>query len=175
MPPFESLLTDEDRERKAGASVPGTFNVIVNPESFQHLPEYTTEDVESKRTGVSPLRRASIATSLASSIGRDSITEAIPIPGDSNIVILPRFEDLSRRSTRELKSPTSPVSSTRPVAIKREESDPSPSKPSPEITSLRYFRDIVWRQLIPPEHGHDSSISLLDEAAANFPPVSRLS
>lgn len=166
------MLTDEDREKKAEASIPGTFNVIVNPESFQHLPEYSADDAELTRGGISSLRRGSIAASLTSSIGRDSMIEAIPIPDDPNTVILPRFEDLSRRPTRELKSPTSPIASTRTVAIKREESDAALSTRGPEITSLRYFRDVVWRQLVPPEHGQDSSIILLDEAAAQFPAVS---
>lgn len=164
-------MTDEDRERKAEASLPGTFNVIVNPESFQHLAEYTPDDPDSRRNGIAPLRRPSIAASLASSFGRESVIEAIPVPGDPNIVILPRFEDLSRRSTRELKSPTSPTTSTRPH-IKREESSTIPvlAIRGPEVTTLRRFKD-VWKQLIPPEHGPDSSIVLLDEAAAQFPPV----
>lgn len=163
------MLTDEDRERKAEASLPGTFNVIVNPESFQHLAEYSPDD-DSKKPG--PLRRPSIAASLASSFGRDSVNEGIPLPGDPNIVILPRFEDLSRRSTREMKSPTSPTISNR-VHIKQEESIGMPALAirSPEFTTLQRFRDVVWTQLIPPEHGPDSSIILLDEAAAQFQPV----
>lgn len=167
--PFANLLTDEDRERKAEASIPGKYHVIVNPESFQHLAEYLTEDSDSRRNG-GPPRRASLATSLASSFSRDSNFEAISVPGDPNVVILPRFEDLSRRSTRELKSPTSPTATNRPH-IKREESDCLFPIRSPEITTLRRFRDVVWKQLVPPEHGPDSSIVLLDEAAAQFPPV----
>lgn len=153
--------------------MPGTFNVIVNPESFQHLAEYSADESDHRRNGASPLRRASIAASLASSIGRDSLMEAIPIPGDPNTVILPRFEDLSRRSTREVRSPTSPTGNSRPN-IKREESEVNVSTRSPEIETLRYFRDRVWRQLVPPERGQDSSIILLDEAAAQFPPVGRV-
>lgn len=165
-------MTDEDRERKAEASLPGTFNVIVNPDSFQHLAEYSPEDPDTKRNGIVPLRRPSIAASMASSFGRDSINEGIPVPGDPNIVILPRFEDLSRRSTRELKSPTSPTTNVQ-VHIKQEESSSMPALAirNPELTTLRRFRDIVWKQLVPPEHGPDSSIILLDEAAAQFQPV----
>ena len=167
-------MNDEDRERKAEACLPGTFNVIVNPDSFQHLAEYAADDVDNRRSGMLPLRRGSIAASLASSFSRDSVMEAVPIPGDPNIVILPRFEDLSRRSTRELRSPTSPTASARPT-IKQEDSDPPVSLRSPEIAALRYFRDNVWKQLVPPEHGPDSSIVLLDEAAVHFPPVSHFS
>lgn len=165
-------MTDEDRERKAEASLPGTFHVIVNPESFHHLAEYSpADDSDCRKNGIVPIRRPSIAASLASSFGRDSLMEAITVPGDPNVVILPRFEDLSRRSTRELKSPTSPTVPTRPQ-IKREESDSTFTIRGPEITTLRRFRDIVWKQIVPPEHGPDSSIALLDEAAAQFPPVS---
>lgn len=168
--PFATLLTDEDRERKAEASTPGTFNVIVNPESFQTLTEYSPIDIDSKNIET-PLRRGSIAASLASNYGRDSMMEAIPLPDDPNTVILPRFEDLSRRSTKELKSPTSPTASAR-REIKLEEEEPQISFRSPEITILRHFRDVVWTRLVPPEHGPDTSIVLLDEAAAQFPPVS---
>jgi len=169
--PFATLLTDEDRERKAEGSTPGTFNVIVNPESFQNLTEYSPIDVDSRRIET-PLRRGSIAASLASSFGRDSMIEAVALSDDPNIVILPKFEDLSRRSTKELKSPISPAASARP-GIKLEEEEPQISLRDPEATTLRHFRDVVWKQLVPPEHGSDSSIVLLDEAAAQFPPVSQ--
>lgn len=162
-------MTDEDRERKAEASPAGTFHVIVNPDSFQHLVEYGGEDSEGKR-GTAILRRGSIATSLASSVGRDSMIEAVALPGDPNTVILPRFEDLSRRTTRELRSPISPTTGAR-IIIKEEEPEVTLSSHSPELTTLRYFRDVVWKQLVPPEHGSDSSIVLLDEAAATFQPV----
>ena len=169
--PFATLLTDEDRERKAEASTPGTFNVIMNPDSFQNLTEYAPIEVDNKRFEASILRRGSIAASLASSFGREPMLEAVAHPDDPNIVILPRFEDLSRRSTRELKSPTSPTTNARPN-IKLEDDDPHISLHSPKITTLQYFRDFVWKRLVPPEHDSDSSIVLLDEAAAQFPPVS---
>jgi len=169
--PFATLLTDEDRERKAEASTPGTFNVVVNTESFQNLTDYPANDAESRRSSIPTLRRASIAASFASSFGRESMMEAVALPDDPNTVILPRFEDLSRRSTKELKSPSSPTGSTRPI-IKLEDSEPLSFLSTPEITTLKHFREVVWKQLVPPEHGSDSSIVLLDRAAAQFPPVS---
>lgn len=172
--PFATLLTDEDRERKAEASTPGTFNVIVNTQSFQNLADHSANNAEGRRYSLPVLRRTSIATSLASSYGRDSMMEAIALPDDPNTVILPRFEDLSRRSTKELKSPSSSVESI-PPTIKLEDSEPPVSLPSPEVTTLKHFRDVVWKQLVPPEHEPDSSIILLDEAAAHFPPVSHQS
>ncbi|KAK5076266.1 hypothetical protein LTS08_006894 [Lithohypha guttulata] len=168
--PFATLLTDEDRERKAEASPPGTFNVIVNPDSFNHLAEYIADGAESKRSEAMEPRRASIATSLASSLGRDSVMEGIALAGDPNIVILPRFEDSGRRSMRDLRAFNLDAATTRPT-IKQEDSDEGWSSRSPDLTTLRHFRDHVWKQLIPPEHEPDSSIELLDEAAAKFPPV----
>lgn len=168
--PFATLLTDEDRERKAEASPPGTFNVIVNPDSFNHLAEYVADGAESKRSEAIEPRRASIATSLASSLGRDSVMEGIALAGDPNIVILPRFEDSGRRSMRDLRAFNLDATTTRPT-IKQEDSDEGWSSRSPDLTTLRHFRDHVWKQLIPPEHEPDSSIELLDEAAAKFPPV----
>lgn len=171
--PFATLLTDEDRERKAEASPPGTFNVIVNPDSFQHLAEYTLDDVDTKTPDTAGLRRSSIAASLASSLGRDSNFDAVAVTADPNIVILTRFEDLTRRVPREFKSPTSPISAvaTLPPIFKREESDEIAPRRGAHLKSLRHFRDHVWKALAPPEHGPDSSIGLLDEAAAKFPPV----
>lgn len=170
--PFATLLTDEDRERKAEASPPGTFTVIVNPDSFQHLAEYASDDSEQKTTDNAPPRREHMAASLASNMGRDSGPEAISVPGDPNTVIIPKFEDLSRRTTRELKSPISPTDSNMP-SIKREDSEPLQRTCSQEASILRHFRDTVWKQLAPPEHKPDSSIVLLNEAAAQFPALSR--
>ena len=133
------------------------------------MTEYSLEDYDTKTTSVSNFRRGSIAASLASSLGRESTFEGVALPGDPNIVILPRFEDLSRRTTKELKSPTSPIA--RPPFIKKENSDDVLPSRNSDLSTLRHFRDVVWKQLVPPEHGPDSSITLLDEAAAHFPPV----
>lgn len=169
LPPFAMLTTDEERERKAEASAPGTFNVIMNPTSFQHLPEYA-DSFNSGRGALSGLQRESMATptdSLASSSAAESITVA----GDSNLVILSRFEDPTRRPIRDLRLPVSPINFTPPM-VKREPSPFVPETRSPEVTALQRFRNVVWQQLIPPDHDHDSSVTLLDEAAEQFPPVS---
>lgn len=171
--PFATLLTDEERERKAEASPPGTFHVVVNPESFQHLGEYTLNDGDNRRTDIEERRRNSVALSLTSSLGRESSFEAIAVAGDPNIVILPRFEDLSRRATRDLKSPTSPISAAGSLQaiVKQEENDEAVPQRNADFTALRHFRDYVWKELVPPEHGNESSLRLLDEAALVFPPV----
>ncbi|KAI5206427.1 hypothetical protein E4T39_02453 [Aureobasidium subglaciale] len=40
LPPFTELSNEDERERKALTQPPGTFNVILTPDSFCQLPEY---------------------------------------------------------------------------------------------------------------------------------------
>ncbi|EXJ76002.1 uncharacterized protein A1O5_00510 [Cladophialophora psammophila CBS 110553] len=193
LPPFASLTTDEDREKKAGTSSPGTYNVVVGPQSFQHLPEYNDEP-EIKRELLPTLRRGSIATSLASSLGREPGVEAIPLSGDPNTVVLPRFQDVKRRSTfssNRAHSPTSPI--VRPAIIKSEaiikiedqeeavlsEESDSLSETAgvgQEARYLRQFRQVVWKHLVPAELDQRdgmvrSSVHILEHAANTFPPL----
>lgn len=191
LPPFATLTTDEDRERKAERMSPGTYNVVVNPESFQHMPEYS-EDPDIKSSRLSPLRRGSLATSLASSLGKESPLDGASASGDPNIVVLPRFEDTARRATSQWRDPRSPTSLLLPGKIKIEEQD-SPadvtmmrrtiiSHPVHEEQDSRYleqFRNVVWKQLVQAEPGStatnpnpSSSADVMEQVAAQFPPVS---
>ena len=172
LPPFAQLFNDEDREKKAERSSPGTYHVIVNPDSFQHMPEYSDDDAI-KRDHLSPFRRGSIATSLASSLGKESSAESI-IPPDPNIVVLPKFEDVARRQTG--KEPLSPNLRR----IKTEEDDAEKlSEAEMEASEERYirqFREAVWRQLVPAEidqlNGMEhSSAFIVENEAQFFPPV----
>jgi hypothetical protein len=202
-------MTDEARERKAERMTPGTYNVVVNPDSFQHMPEYS-DDPDVKSLRFSPLRRASLATSLASSLGKESSLGAGSLSGDPNIVVLPRFEDTARRATaqwRDTKPPTSPLLPTLKIKVEEEEeeeeeqeeeeeeedsSTESPSMRRTTVTAPQHegqdskymvqFRNVVWKQLVqaePAENGAatnpSSSADVMEEVAANFPPVSRLS
>lgn len=171
LPPFAQLVSDEEREKKAERSNPGTYHVVVNPDSFQHLPEYS-DDPDVKRERSFPLRRGSVATSLTSSIGRDSSqAEVVPIPGDPNVVVLPRFEDVLRRTaSKDPKSPTSPTL----TRIKSEDDDHEAinDKESAEERYLRQFRNVVWKQLVPAEldalDGMERSSSIVMESEASF-------
>ncbi|EXJ96241.1 hypothetical protein A1O1_01367 [Capronia coronata CBS 617.96] len=191
LPPFASLTTDEEREKKAERSSPGTYNVVVNQDSFQHLPEYG-DDPEVKTEILSPLRRGSIAASLASSTGRETVVEGTPVAGDPNVVVLPRFEDVGRRSTfshssKDTKSPFSPTGRPTPV-IKSEETVGPVFTEEPasvmmddlrigqDARYLRQFRHVVWRQLVPSERDSrdgmiPSSVNVLETAARTFPPL----
>jgi len=187
LPPFANLTSDEDREKKAERSSPGTYNVVVNQDSFQHLPEYN-DDADIKRELLSPMRRGSLATSLGSSLSREAAVEGVAVPGDPNIVVLPRFEDVTRRGTfssNQARSPISPI--TKHVLIKTEDTDDAVITEEPETMTdsaqasqearyLRQFRQVVWRQLVPAEPDQRdgmrrSSVNTLEAAAAVFPPL----
>jgi len=172
---FASLTTDEDRERKAECASPGTYNVVVNPSSFKHLPEYS-DDLKT----LSP-QGGSLAASLASSLGKEPISS---VPGDPNIVVLKQFEDTNRRTLKDLRSPNS-SSQTR---IKIEDDEVS-IKPDPDTSLmhqaaegghdskyLHQFRNVVWRQLVQAElesneSSEPSSADVLEHVATYFPPV----
>lgn len=93
MPAFSTLTNDDDRERKAGTQLPGTFGVVVTPESFSELPEYGgTPFSTSRRASVqSQASTLSTVTNQVSPIGR-VITRS---KTDPNVVVLDRFEDAS--------------------------------------------------------------------------------
>lgn len=159
LPPFAQLLNDEERERKAERSSPGTYQVLVNPDSFAHLPEYS-DDSDVRRDRLSPLRRPSLAPSLASSLGRES--EGVPLSNDPNIIVLPRFEDVARRVTsRDTVSPT--------ISRIKTEDDTTDDR------YMRQFKLKVWSQLVPADLGQieaeKSSANIFEHESRFFPPV----
>lgn len=202
LPPFATLTTDEERERKAETTSPGTYNVVVNPESFQHLPEYT-DDLDVKTLHLSPLRRGSLAASMASSQGKESMVDgAQQVDGISNrsedpdVVILRRFEDATRRAVLQRKDSRSPTSPHLPTTLS-EASAPIPSgqvepdkirslmqlaaEGGQDSNLLHHFRNHTWRQLAQVEsenraqssnHATSSGVEVLEYAARSFPPVS---
>jgi hypothetical protein len=176
LPPFATLTTDEERERKAERTSPGTYNVVVNPESFQHLPEYG-DDSDVKSFRLSPLRRGSLAASMASSQGREPLVDGThQIDGgnhgsdDPNVVILKRFEDATRRATlqwKDSRSPSSPRPTNEPDVAMVDvhgtvdgSTDPDPSQSlmqraaegGQDANLLHHFRTHIWRQLAQIEH-----------------------
>ena len=161
--------------------------MVVNQDSFQHLPEYN-DDPEVKREFLLPRRRGSQAASLGSSLSREANPEVVPVSGDPNVVVLPRFEDITRRgtfSTNQARSPISPF--LQHANIKLEDLEESVITDEPEMLPgsnrigqearyFRQFRQVVWRQLVPAEPDQRdgmvrSSATILEAAAAAFPPV----
>jgi len=76
LPPFIELRNEDERERKALSQPPGTFNVILTPDSFWQLPEYG---------GL--IRRHWSSSGSSLSVSKFGFSE------DPNLVILSEFED----------------------------------------------------------------------------------
>lgn len=97
LPPFSDLTNDEDRERKAETQDPGTFHVVVNPESFSDLPEYRDNAEAVTEAGLSEVAAGKRpATWPASGDGEQMVDGTLPTE-DPNVVILRHFEDPGRR------------------------------------------------------------------------------
>ena len=196
LPPFATLTTDEERERKAEFTSPGTYNVVVNPDSFQTLPEYS-DDLDAKSSHLSPFRRGSLAASMASSFGREALlVDGVPpeIHGsgeDPNVVILHRFEDNTRRPTAQSKDSRSPISppqqSSQSSVPDLDCNFPDPHQSLVYLAAnggedwnlLQQFRNVVWKQLIQFEaRNHEPGVyqsttvtNVFEHAAAYFPPL----
>jgi hypothetical protein len=110
LPPFSALTTDEERERKAELTNPGTYHVVANVGSFVALPEYREESL--------PTSGAGDAGNLASSaVDEDDApsslsTDVVGTADDPNVVILRVFEEPPRKLSVQLsiRSSTNPVS-----------------------------------------------------------------
>lgn len=193
LPPFSMLTSDEDRERKAEASSPGTYHVVVNPDSFSNLPEYAD----------GPAAGVSVRSPKGSQRAKSERADITSDGTDPNVVILKRFEDATRRSTSNGRSsrqstasdttsnhsPTPRSTSTTPhyapPCIKfDDEYFPAIIEPcethSHDNSLLENFRNVVWKQLIPVEYGggHPTGVEMnglgaefFEHEAAHFPPV----
>ncbi|KAJ5678612.1 hypothetical protein N7462_006856, partial [Penicillium macrosclerotiorum] len=199
LPPFSLLTSDEDRERKAETSNPGTYHVVVVPDSFSTLPEYS-DDATEKSNVIESIH--SVTSSPISAVPSESTAGE-----DPNVVILKTFEDVTRRSSSTGRtsriSPTSEISdpfgslSLSPIL----DSLPSPvvfeddqftffdqrleqsSHSIQDSTLFAHFRHVVWKQLFPHDRGLDDtygferngmtlSVDFLGREAAHFPPLS---
>ncbi|KAF4231628.1 hypothetical protein CNMCM6457_005251 [Aspergillus fumigatiaffinis] len=183
LPPFPLLATDEERERKAEISRPGTYHVIVIPESFTHLPEYI-EDASEEELG------DTIASPLCGNTETAQFTNN-PELEDSTVVILRQFKDSKRSSPSQGRSAShSPTSDLRESSLSAAtidatsqnaaDDDPIPDmleQESLEAILLGHFRDVAWMQLVPAggifnfEGGSSLDADVFDREATNFPPL----
>ncbi|KAJ5085651.1 transcriptional regulator family: Fungal Specific TF [Penicillium argentinense] len=194
LPVFAMLTSDEDRERKAEACSPGTYHVVVTPDSFTALPEYSDD-------AHAPESVSSVATSPISGIKSENTT----ISEDPNVVILKAFEDITRRSsstgrnsrvspTSEISDPfcalsLSPILDSLPSPVIFEDDsasflEPCLDQPTLDPTLFAHFRHVVWKQLFPHDrsvddssyghenHGMSLSVDFLAREAVRFPPLS---
>ncbi|KAI9717547.1 MAG: hypothetical protein M1812_004688 [Candelaria pacifica] len=198
LPPFATLTNDDDREKKAESQDPGTFNVIVNPDSFLGLPEYSDSG------SPAPLEISAARHDAGQRINHTNL-EARPYRDqvrDPNIVVLRKFEDSGKRlSTLPWQSQSQPKSSKSSVSpllssagVSRhtddlEVSDESRSDRSmieiarrggKDAKLLEHYRGFVWRQVIqihrhrvsrPAGAGVNADVDAFEEEAGTFPPL----
>ncbi|PPJ57570.1 hypothetical protein CBER1_10528 [Cercospora berteroae] len=182
LPAFSELKSEEDRERKAESHKPGTFGVVVTPESFHDLPEYAA----SASHGSSNRRRTSTHSCRGGrSSPRPSPRRATTLPPDPNMVILDRFED----SSSEVPLPIRSSRDDFPESIQALSITSPPYSPSTistaATTSIREDEELVthFRQYIVPRLVHPqseamrgvasqgSTTDVLEREAAKFPPL----
>lgn len=194
LPAFALLTSDEDRERKAETCNPGTYHVVVIPDSFSTLPEYADDSAGKAKSDTG----SSVTNSPTSRTNTESDATS-----DPNVVILKTFEDTTRRSsstgrisqaspTSEISDPfnslsLSPILATLSSPIKADDGNMSFLNPyleqhSHDTALFAHFRHVVWKQLFPHDRNQDDSYGLessgmtlsvdyLEREAAHFPPV----
>ncbi|GFF49318.1 hypothetical protein IFM46972_08771 [Aspergillus udagawae] len=183
LPPFPLLATDEERERKAETSRPGTYHVIVIPASFTHLPEYIEDASEEEL-------RDTILSPLCGNTESAQYTNN-PELEDSNVVILKQFKDSKRSSSSQYRCAShSPTSDLRESSLSAATIDATSQnaadddsildmleQESLEAILLSHFRDVVWMQLLPAggifnfAGGSSLDADVFDREATNFPPL----
>ncbi|KAL2808675.1 hypothetical protein BJX63DRAFT_408488 [Aspergillus granulosus] len=175
LPAFSTLTSDEDREKKAQGSVPGTYHVIVVPESFARLPEYTEETLEDVHSNP-------FASPVSDYSNYDPMDEVVSSE-DPNVVILNRFRDSrkqvypSRRSyTQSPESDLGPNNVSAPLMYTPLQ-DISEGQVSEHVDLETYdmalfdhFQNVVWTQLIPGGHCYVEA-NVFEQEASNFPPL----
>ncbi|KAK0126142.1 hypothetical protein ONS95_007761 [Cadophora gregata] len=139
LPPFSTLTTDDERERKAESQDPGTFVVVANLTSFADLPEYRDESLGNIRRG------STYSEYEGDTDGQASISGSIAEEADDpNVVILKTFEDPFRRP-----------------------STPLPYRPSAALVSPALSLSASYIQTLPrrdSSYFDSSTVSLLDAA-----------
>lgn len=182
LPAFAFLTSDEERERKAEASIPGTYYVIVIPDSFSKLPEYAADAAEAVKSDSRP--------------NLDSAT-------DFDVVILETFEDITHRSActgrtsrispmSEASDPfcslaVSPVLATLHSPVLAEDDgmsflNPHNEQPRHDTAPFAHLRHSGWKQPTPNDRGQDDAhglescgmtlgVGFLEPGASDFPPV----
>lgn len=76
LPVFTELNNEDEREKKALTQPPGTYNVILTPDSFSQLPEY-----------------GGLIKRYRSGSGTSATNSSHSLAGDPNLIVLSEFED----------------------------------------------------------------------------------
>ncbi len=186
LPAFHALTTDDERERKAETQQPGTFGVVVTPESFWDLPEYAAASPTADR-------RPSVQSDFCG-LPNGLYHFGIPLTRamtDPNIVVLDRFEDASPISTIPFmvspasRRPSLPdnlnVLSRSPTSFGDHLVESASINDRPDERLLAHFRRYVVDRLIQPEVGvtgldiplSGSTRDIFEIASTRFKPVGR--
>ncbi|KAL4930606.1 uncharacterized protein BDV17DRAFT_280586 [Aspergillus undulatus] len=175
LPEFSRLTSDEERERKAQGSAPGTYHVVVVPESFARLPEYTEDTLDTVLGNPysSPLSEYSSYDPM------DEVTTS----EDPNVVILNQFKDSRKQAYSSRRSCTqSPESDLGPSSvsaammytplqdISEDQITPTLDLETYDMALLDHFQNVVWMQLIPATHGYMEA-NIFEQEASSFPPL----
>ncbi|KLJ07578.1 hypothetical protein EMPG_16936 [Blastomyces silverae] len=137
LPPFACLTSDLEREMKAEAHSPGTYHVIVNPESFSALPEYcdTTDNTSMSSSPGSDKDDTIKARARKRNRRHTRHNSSLTETGDPNVVILSKFED-----SIPISSPGHWRNNTRPSPSR---SSTSGSKSSAELVDELPLQDFM--------------------------------
>lgn len=179
LPAFATLTNDEDRERKAETTLPGTYSVVVTPKSFADLPEYaSTANAQTARRQTSDRPRASTVSSTGSSKKSRS---------DPNVVVLDRFEESSPSMSLQLPGRQSSLPETmQHMSLSITPSSTTSSQPNTPITHVTaaesrlilHFRQYIVARLVPEDINPvgsnltpGSMRDIFEVEAAKFQPV----
>ena len=187
LPEFAVLTNDDDRQRKAELQRPGTYGVVVTPESFSDLPEYASV--------ASPGSRRTSEHSPRSTVGSPGPTlSRTSTRTDPNVVVLDRFEDTPPASAGPFSSASASRRPSLPESMQylsMSSSPPTtsafhPLAPTPPTRAsttdgrlLAWFRQHIVKRIVqPPDTGTPEDIvsptatrSAFEAESARFQPV----
>ncbi|KAI9819039.1 MAG: hypothetical protein M1832_004081 [Thelocarpon impressellum] len=188
LPPFSRLRTDEERERKAETYDPGTFHVVVNPDSFCDLPEYKEDGpVGGERRSGEPSSFRERAAHGTDGESEDDASSSGAGSDDPHVVILRHFEEAPRRgashaSTKPSTSPTSPstspatlapglgslaVSSNEPLQARARMAD---RRGGPDARLVAHYKEYLSPHLLW-THRREREDDIFELEASRFPPL----
>lgn len=179
LPAFATLTNDEDRERKAESTLPGTYSVVVTPKSFADLPEYASSaSGRSSRKQTSPRQRAGTSSSTGSN------TKPRP---DPNVIVLDRFEEpLPSMSLQLSGRPAGLPETMQRMSLSITPSSATSSQPTTPVTHMTpaesrlisHFRHYIVSRLVPKDLipassqlNPSSTRDIFETEAAKFQPV----
>ncbi|KAH6699898.1 hypothetical protein BKA61DRAFT_705992 [Leptodontidium sp. MPI-SDFR-AT-0119] len=147
LPPFSTLTTDDERERKAESQDPRIFVVVANLTSFADLPEYRDESIESIR------RRSRYSEHNSNNYEQNSLSSSLVEEADDpNVVILKTFEDpfrtaLTQVPFRPVIMPIAPAKSNLPSSNTVSLLDTA-RRGGKDADLLQYYRTAISPQII---------------------------